>query len=255
MKEPRVVAIDGAAGSGKSTLARGLARALELPYVNTGLMYRALTLEALARDIAPIDGPALVRLMQSLRFDLDRASPAELSIEGSPPSPDLASPQVEAAVSEVARHPEVRALMRREQRRLGAGGAVMEGRDIANVVFPEARLKLYLVADPAIRAMRRALERAGSGPEETGSVEDALHERDTKDMRVNPFRPTGDAIELDTTDLDVDETIDLALALIRERAPELLHELFEGGGDPARGRGGSAERREVHAREPVVRTP
>jgi cytidylate kinase len=218
----RLVAIDGAAGSGKSTLARGLARALELPYVNTGLMYRALTLEALASGIAPQDAPGLVRLMESLRFDLDHASPPELSIEGSPPPAELLSAEVEANVSEVARHPDVRELMRLEQRRLGAGGAVMEGRDIASVVFPEAGLKLYLVADASIRAERRARERVEDAAVESGAVADALHARDAKDMRVNPLRASNDAVELDTTRLDVAATIQAALRLIRERAPELL---------------------------------
>ena len=220
MTRSRVVAIDGAAGSGKSTLAHGLARMLELPYVNTGLMYRALTLEGLRRDIPPADEAALVLVTRSLRFGLDDASPQELSIEGSRPSKDLASSEVEAAVSEVARHPLVRTWMRQEQRRLGAGGAVMEGRDIATAVFPQARLKLYLIADPSVRAARRARERAEGG--NVGPVAEALHERDARDMRVNPFRATGDAIELDTTNLDVSQTIDAALALIRERAPELL---------------------------------
>jgi cytidylate kinase len=220
VQEARVVAIDGAAGSGKSTLARGLAIALDLPYVNTGLMYRALTLEALARGVDPGDEPGLVRVMQSLTFDLDDAAPPELLIEGSPPSDELASTRVENAVSEVARHPHIRGLMRQEQRRLGGGGAVMEGRDIATVVFPDAGMKLYLVADPAIRAARRARERDEAG--DAAPLADALHERDAKDMRVNPFRASAGALQLDTSTLDVPQTIEAALALIHAHAPELL---------------------------------
>ena len=98
----RVVAIDGAAGSGKSTLARGLARALGLPYVNTGVMYRALTLEAIERGVPFDDGDALAALMTTLRFSLGDGEPAELEVEGSPPSLDLDGTAVEAHVSQVA---------------------------------------------------------------------------------------------------------------------------------------------------------
>ena len=218
MSVPRIVAIDGAAGSGKSTLARGLARRLGLPYVNTGLMYRALTLEALREGVEPGDEASLAELTTRLRFDLTDADPPELSIGEAAPDPALEGLQVEAHVSAVSRHPEVRALMREEQRRLGSRGAVMEGRDIASVVFPEAPAKLYLVADAVERARRRSLERAAPG----GDVERALEERDRRDMRVNPFTPQAGAAELDTTSLDVEATLDAALALIRRLAPELF---------------------------------
>lgn len=218
MSAARVIAIDGAAGSGKSTLARGLARALALAYVNTGLMYRALTLEALERGVDPGDAEALVRLMKSLRFALDDGMPPELSIEGSPPRIELEGAEVEAHVSEVARHTPVRTLMRDAQRRLGADGAVMEGRDIATVVFPDAACKFYLTADPGVRARRRALERGTGQP----AVADAMQARDRKDARVNRFEPDVHAFELDTSGLTIDQTVDAAMALIRAHVPELL---------------------------------
>jgi cytidylate kinase len=213
----RVVAIDGAAGSGKSTLARGLARALRLPYVNTGLMYRALTLAALQRRIDAGDGPGLAELAQTLSFALDPGDPPELSIDGAAPTPALEGPEVEAHVSRVASHPEVRTLMRDEQRRLGREGAVMEGRDIGSVVFPDAPVKIYLTADAPVRARRRALERA-DGPK----AGHALHERDERDMKVNVFEPSAGGVVIDTTNLDVEGTIDAALRSIRQLAPELL---------------------------------
>jgi cytidylate kinase len=213
----RVVAIDGAAGSGKSTLARGLARALALPYVNTGLMYRALTLAALERHVETADGPGLAKLMLSLGFALDPGDPPELSIEGARPRPELEGPEVEAHVSRVASHPEVRALMRDEQRRLGREGAVMEGRDIGSVVFPEAPVKIYLIADAGVRARRRAIERADGS--QSGH---ALHERDERDMKVNAFEPSPGGVVIDTTGLDVEGTVEAALRLIRQQAPELL---------------------------------
>jgi CMP/dCMP kinase len=221
VSSPPVVTIDGAAGSGKSTLARGLAVALRVAYVNTGLMYRALTLEALERGVDPEDGPALAGLTASLTFALTDADPPELSIEGSHPRPELRGAAVEAQVSHVARHPEVRALMRAEQRRLGEGGAVMEGRDIGSVVFADAPVKLYLVADPAERE-RRARERADAEADRGTPVADALHDRDRRDMRVNPFEPADGATVIDTTDLDVAQTLDAALAVVRARAPEMI---------------------------------
>lgn len=211
-----MVTIDGAAGSGKSTLARGLARALGVPYLNTGLMYRALTLRAVDATIDLGDGPALSMLIETLRFDLDAGDPPQLSIEGSSPDLRLTGAEVEANVSQVARHPEVRARMRAEQRRLGEGGAVAEGRDMGSVVFADAPVKLYLEADPRARAARRAKERAGGG------VEQALLDRDRLDMQVNPFEPADGAVVIDTTDLDIDEALQAALDVVRAMAPELL---------------------------------
>jgi cytidylate kinase len=217
---PRVVAIDGAAGSGKSTLARRLAIELGLPHVNTGAMYRALTLAARRLEVDIEDGDALAKLMETLNFTLSPPGssnePRELWIEGAPPSEELESAEVEASVSAVATHPEVRAAMRAAQRALGEGGAVMEGRDIGSAVFPDAPVKVFLVAEPQERAGRRVEER---GVEE---VAGALHERDRRDARVNPFVPAEDAAVIDTSDLDVDGTLRTALAVVAERAPELL---------------------------------
>ncbi|MBA3737187.1 MAG: (d)CMP kinase [Actinobacteria bacterium] len=217
---PPVVAIDGAAGSGKSTLARLLARELHLPYVNTGAMYRALTLAAHRREVDIEDAEELVRLMETLNFTLSPPGrcdePRELWIDGAPPTEELESAEVEANVSVVATHPPVRAMMRAVQRALGEGGAVMEGRDIGSTVFPDARLKLFLIAEPHERAGRRVEER---GVED---VAGALHERDRRDARVNPFVPAEDAVVIDTSELDVDGTLRGALAIVEDRAPELL---------------------------------
>jgi cytidylate kinase len=218
---PRVVAIDGAAGSGKSTLARRLARRLRLPYVNTGSMYRALTLEARRRKVDVEDAGSLAALMGRLDFRLSPDEPRELWVDGARPLAELESPDVEAHVSSVARHRVVREAMRVAQRALGEDGAVMEGRDIGSAVFPDAPVKIYLVATPTERAGRRAEERRG------GATAGALHERDDKDSRVNPFVPASDAIVIDTSDLDVEETLRVALGAVTERAPELLpRELF-----------------------------
>jgi cytidylate kinase len=213
---PRVVAIDGAAGSGKSTLARLLADVLGLAFVNTGAMYRALTLAAHRAGVDVEDEASLVRLVDTLEFTLSPGPGPELWINGAPPVEELRSADVETNVSAVARHPQVRAVMRAAQRRLGEAGAVMEGRDIGSAVFPDAPVKIFLVAAPKERAGRRAEERPDPAPA------GALHERDRRDARVNPFVPPEDAVVIDTSDLDVEATLRETLAAVAERAPELL---------------------------------
>jgi cytidylate kinase len=211
-------------------MAERLARALGLPYVNTGLMYRAATLRALREGVDLEDGPALAQVAREIRFDLSsRFSPPALLIDGEPPSPDLVVPEVEINVSALSRHPEVRTVLRDEQRRLGRGGAVMEGRDIGSVVFPDAAVKIFLVAAPDERVARRVRERRGplqsdaappawsDGPTPTPDVAEALANRDALDEQVNPFVPAPDAVLLDTTGKDPDEVLRAALAIARER--------------------------------------
>lgn len=216
MTELRVIAIDGSAGSGKSTLARGLAGMLGVPYVNTGVMYRALTLAALEAGIDPDDGDALAQLTRGLRFSLGKGTPPELEVEGSPPSPALESGWVEEHVSQVAKHPQVRELMRKAQRALGSPNAVVEGRDIGTVVFPDAPVKLFLTASPDTRIERRAVERGAADP----AIGSALHRRDAKDAIVNPFEPAPRAEVLDTGQRTVSGTLEAALAIVRARLAE-----------------------------------
>jgi len=209
-----VVAIDGPAGVGKSTLARRMSVALGLPYVNTGLMYRALTARALREGLDLGDGLALRQAAREVEFDLDFTTrPPELRIDGRAPGEDLVAPEVEANVSEVSGHPAVRELMREEQRILGRRGAVMEGRDIGSVVFPDADVKIRLEALPRERVVRRSRERR-----ESLDVEGSLNARDELDSKVNPFVPAPGAATIDTTDKDVDAVFAEAMAIVRERA-------------------------------------
>jgi GTP-binding protein len=208
-----IIAIDGPAGVGKSTLARRLAAELGVPYVNTGLMYRALTARALSTGLDVEDGPRLAQAMGEIGFDLDlNENPPSLAVDGEPPGPDLVAPEVEATVSTVSRHPAVRAAMREEQRRLGRDGAVMEGRDIGSVIFPDADVKLFLQGSPEERASRRASER---GTEE--GIERAVATRDTLDAEVNPFVPAPGAVVVDTTGKSADEVFREALSVIGPR--------------------------------------
>lgn len=211
-----VIAIDGPAGSGKSTLGRGLAGALGLAYVNTGLMYRAVTVRALERGVDPDDSETIADLARGLRFELDASeAPARLQIEGRDPGEELLTPEVEATVSRIARHPRVRRVLVAEQRRLGSGGAVVEGRDIGTVVFPDADVKLFLDVDPAVRAARRAAERDATGQER--ELANALHRRDELDARTNPLEAADDAVVLDNEGRTPEEVLEEALAIVRAR--------------------------------------
>lgn len=215
---PRVIAIDGAAGSGKSTLARGVARRLGLAYVNTGEMYRAVAAAALRAGVDPDDAPAVEALARRLRFKLTGVEHPELEVEGWSHA-ELHTADVDSTVSTVAAHPSVRRHLRGAQRALATNGAVMEGRDIGAVVVPDAPVKLFVHADTATRASRRAAERGDSRQRD---VEDALRARDARDARTTPLVPAAGADVLDTTALSVRDAIDAAVAIVRRRAPQLV---------------------------------
>ena len=203
-----IVAIDGPAGAGKSSVAKALADRLGFRYLDTGAMYRALTWLAL-RDGVPLDdGPALEALARE--FPVEFGAGRTVTIDGADVTEPIREPVIDAAVPVVARHPEVRAVMRVRQRELGrAGDSVIEGRDIGVVVVPEADLKIWLVADPTVRATRRHAERDGVEAEE---LADELRRRDARDA-ANTHRAV-DAVEVDTTDLTLDEVVDRIAGLI-----------------------------------------
>jgi cytidylate kinase len=196
-----IVAVDGPAGSGKSTVARSLAARHGFRYLDTGAMYRALAWLALERGTDLEDGPALAELGRANPVDLDPAG--KVIIAATDATQAIRLPEVDRVVSGVARHLEVRALMRRWQRELAAqGDCVIEGRDIGRVVVPNAEIKVYLVADERVRVARRAGERPGHNSRELASD---LHRRDESDAAQ--MEPAPDAIEIDTTNLSVDEVV------------------------------------------------
>ncbi|MGH2739187.1 MAG: (d)CMP kinase [Actinomycetota bacterium] len=216
-KTGTVVAIDGPAGVGKSTLARWLAEVLRLAYVNTGVMYRSVAHEALRRGIDAADGAEVAALAGAIEFSLDEAAtPPVLLVNGRPPQEAaLAHGDVEEIVSSVAAHPAVREVLREAQRRLGVAGAVVEGRDIGTVVFPDADVKIFLQADPIERATRRQTERGSVDP----ALAKALEKRDERDSRVNPLAPASDSVLVDTSGRSPDEVLAEVKGII-ERALE-----------------------------------
>ena len=206
-----IVAIDGPAGSGKSTVARGLAERLGFRYLDTGAMYRALTWLALEDGVDLDDGPALEALAVAnpVAFEGDRVLVRGKDLTGA-----IRAPRIDRIVSTVARHPEVRRIMRERQRELAeVGDAVIEGRDIGTVVCPDAEVKVYLVADPTERARRRQADHPDIGAEALATDLRLRDERDAAQMHAAP-----DAEQIDTTALTIDEVLDRIEQLVEMRA-------------------------------------
>ena len=206
-----IVAIDGPAGSGKSTVARGLAARIGFRYLDTGAMYRALTWLALERGVELEDEEGLAEIAHDhpITFEGDR-----VWIGGDDVTTAIRGARIDRVVSTVARHPQVRAIMRDRQRELAEGGdAVIEGRDIGTVVCPDAEVKVFLVAEAAERARRRQAERPEIGAEALATDLRLRDERDAAQMQ-----PAPDAQTMDTTALTVEDVVDRIERLVEARA-------------------------------------
>lgn len=220
MREP-VIAIDGPAGAGKSSVAREVARRLGFVYVDTGAMYRALTVKALRLGV-PLDDPAaLEALVKDTSVEL-RAAPdggQAVLLDGEDVTDEIRGREVDAAVARVASVPGVRRHMVAMQARLASGGgAVLDGRDVGTHVVPDAEKKFFLTASEGERARRRYEQLRRRGDEvDLAAVDRDLRERDRLDAAraCAPLRPAADAVVIDTTDLGFDQVVELVLALSR----------------------------------------
>ena len=214
-----IITIDGYAGSGKSSAARDLAAALGFDLLNTGGMYRAAAV-ALARrgldpDADPRDEPAITAAVGTFRFEMP---PGRVLLNGADLTADLRGEDAGRGASKVGTFPEVRAHLKREQRRLAAGRDIIcEGRDQGTAVFPDAPVKFFLWADPAVRADRRAAELTAAGrPADPAEVLRSLVARDRQDetRAVDPLCAAADAVRVDTTTLPPAAVLSLMLAVV-----------------------------------------
>ncbi|MGI8861613.1 MAG: (d)CMP kinase [Gaiellaceae bacterium] len=206
-----IVAIDGPAGSGKSTVAFELARRLGFVHLDTGAMYRALTWLAARDGVDVEDGAALARLARENPVSF--STEGRVEIAGEDVSSNIRAGEIDRLVPAVARHPEVREVMRERQRSLGSvGDTVIEGRDIGSVVAPNAEVKIFLVADEDERVRRRSADRPETSAD---SLAAELRRRDQRDAANT--QPANDAVLLDTTDLTVDQVVVCIAELVEAR--------------------------------------
>ncbi|HXC33909.1 MAG TPA: (d)CMP kinase [Verrucomicrobiae bacterium] len=223
MSDKLIIAIDGPVGSGKSTVARRVAEMLGYTHLDSGAMYRAVGLKALRTGV-PLDSPErLSALAEAARIDLvPRDGMLRVLLDGEDVTEAIRSPEVSHAASVVAVVPGVRHPMVAEQRRAGAqGGVVMEGRDIGSVVFPDADLKIFLDASPEVRATRRQREHEEKGERmDLETVLAEVHARDQRDREreMSPLVRASDAVLVDNTAMDAEETARAIVLLAREKA-------------------------------------
>ncbi len=209
--EPLVIAIDGPAGSGKSTVGRAIADRLGLEYLDTGAMYRAVTFAALRRGLDPGDDDEVGRVVERVELDVDHDT---VTVDGVDATVEIRGREVTSAVSAVAANSRVRAELVRRQRRWIAdhGGGVVEGRDIASVVYPQATLKVFVTATPRVRAQRRVADIGGS----VEDVEASIIERDRKDAgrADSPLTRADGAVVVDTSEMPVDAVVDRIVGML-----------------------------------------
>lgn len=222
-----VVALDGPSGTGKSTVARRVAGLLRAAYLDTGAMYRAATLAVLRAGADLADEARIADVVAEARIEVGSDPERALTLlDGDDVAAEIRGPEVTAAVSAVSAVSRVRELLVAHQRRIideacaRLGGIVVEGRDIGTVVAPKAELKLYLTASPDVRAQRRTRQDAEDGRSSTVDLTKAdVDRRDWLDSNraTSPLRAAEDAVELDTTELDLQLVVDRVMAIVNER--------------------------------------
>lgn len=220
-QDAQVIAIDGPSGTGKSSVARDVARRLGARYLDTGAMYRALTFAVLSAGVDPADAASVADLARSVRIDISTDPEREtVLVDGRDVTGAIRSPEVTAAVSAVSSVPEVRSRLVEAQRQLaGASRMVVEGRDIGTVVFASARLKIFLSAEPAARAARRARQLGITDPDEIAALGETLRRRDEFDSTraASPLHPARDAVLVDSTDMSRRDVVEAILNAVTAR--------------------------------------
>jgi cytidylate kinase len=222
----RIVTVDGPAGSGKTTLGLRLAEGLALPFVDTGLFYRGVTLAAVRAGVALSDTARLIELAASTRIDLTRGDTARgpgVAIDGVAAGPGIYDPAHADLLARISSIAEVRAALLPAQRASAARGAVAGGRDCGTVVFPDAQVKIYLNAPESVRSRRRAAQLLAGGHVVDGELMEAeIGARDRSDStRASaPLQPAADAYIIDNEHLGIDEMVKQVLALCAERGLE-----------------------------------
>lgn len=217
-----VIAIDGPAGAGKSTIASRLARKLGYVNLESGAMYRALALKAIENDVSFDDSAALLELAKRSKIELQpQLDGNRVLLDRQDVSRRIRERDVTEAASRVSVHPAVREWMVERQREMGAdGGVIMEGRDIGTAVFPNAEVKIFLDADPNVRAARRIEQVEAKGdPAQAKALAAEMLRRDQRDSTrsASPLIPAADAVHLDSSQLSIDEVVAKIEALIAER--------------------------------------
>lgn len=210
-----IIAIDGPAGAGKSTVGRAVAAELGVDYLDTGAMYRAVTLAVLRRGVNPGQTDAVADVARTIDLEIDDVDGVtSVVVDGHAATAEIRGSEVTASVSAVAANPAVRVELVERQRTWVAhhGGGVIEGRDIGSVVFPDADLKLFITASARVRAERRVAEIGGDVDE----VESSINERDGKDSsrHDSPLTEAGDAHLVDTTGMPIEEVVRHIIALL-----------------------------------------
>jgi cytidylate kinase len=213
-----VIAIDGPAGSGKSTVARTVAERLGLPFLDTGAMYRGVAFAALRRGVDPEDAEPVARIARNVEMKVEAGV---VTVDGVDATIEIRGPEVTRAVSAVAANAAVRAELVARQRRWATerGGGVVEGRDIGTVVFPRARLKVYLTASHEARAQRRAKE-ANDLSYENVAADIARRDQADTSRAADPLQAAEDAVVLDTTGLSIDDVVTQVLGHLGDRPGE-----------------------------------
>lgn len=206
-----VIAIDGPAGAGKSTVGRAVAERLGLDYLDTGAMYRAMTFAALQRGIPEGDLNEVAEMAPTVEITVDGT---QVTVDGVDATAAIRGREVTEAVSQIAANPGVRSVLVDRQRAwvIERGGGVVEGRDIGSVVFPEARLKLFVTASPRVRAERRVGEIGGNVDEIEASI--VARDRFDSTRDHSPLTEADDAVTVDTTGMSIEQVVDRILALL-----------------------------------------